>query len=131
VILVVVSSMAEIDPPNECHALAGAPAMLDDDHLLVMRAESPDPLIEQDLAAARVGDLRELGVFLLAELLLIRVRSPDQPPDIHPATRCHGDDLRDFGARSRELLIGVTSPLEEPCAVSGPRLESCRYRRSK
>jgi hypothetical protein len=75
VVLVVVSSMAKIDPAHERHALAGGLLTLNENHLLMVRAESTNPLVEQDLAAPLVDDLRELRIFLLAELLLIRVRN--------------------------------------------------------
>ena len=101
----------------------------DDDQLLVMAAAAPHPLVEDDLASRLVDHLGQRRVALLGEVRLTRVRSPQQPADLHTASSGIGEDATDLGARSVEELVAVALPIREDTPQSSGSSDdnaSCR-----
>ena len=85
-------------PPTNATSASGR-RVPDDEQLLVVRGHPPDPLVEQHLGAGLVELGPEPLVLLRVELQVVRVRSPQQRPDLDPGPRQIGQDRPDRSDR--------------------------------
>jgi len=84
VALVVASPMAEVDPTDGRDVVRHAPRSSDHCELLMVGAETADPLVGQHLTAGVVHDLPDVRVLLLGVPLLVGMGSPHQPMHVAP-----------------------------------------------
>jgi hypothetical protein len=130
VTLVVSASVAEVDPAEERHILLTAPPP-DEDELLVVGAETADPLVGKHLATRFVHDAADVGVLLFGIALLVRMRSPDQRSDVDPSAGGLGQDRPQFRACTGQSLAGVASPVEEPHVITWCEAAQLRVKLAK
>jgi hypothetical protein len=120
--LIVIPSVSEVDAADERNRCVRIGSM-DHHQLLVVRAESADALVELDLAARAVHDLGKMRILLLAELLLIRMRPPDESADVAPPVDRVDEQLSE--GRPVQPLVRVPAPVQDPDGVArahGPQL---------
>ena len=152
VALVVAAPVAQVDPAHEGDVLVLPVGVADQDQLLVLAARSPDPLVEQDLAAGLVDDLADVQVLLLLEVgqrsggSATGGRAPGRParparpgpgparcPRRRAARRCRRASRRCRpGRRGRERPQGGQQPqvVAAPCTNGSTRLPSVQARPS-
>lgn len=118
---VVTSAVAQVDATDVGDVPRRVVAVLDDEELLVVRAEEPDALVEQDLAAGLVDLPPEQLVGLRAEGRRdpLAVGAPDEAADLHPGPCPVGQQVTDRRPVRRQPLVGVPPPVGEPDAVAG------------
>jgi hypothetical protein len=117
---VISSSMAEVDPPDECHVTLGRGGVADDNELLVVRAASPHSLVEQHFPAC-LGDLEgETPIVLRAEREPITVRTPEQPADVSATSAQTCKECRNRRTAIGHLLVPVSSPVGKAHLLVGP-----------
>ena len=109
VVLVVVASVAQIDPANEGDVTLGSSGMQDHEQLLMVTSGAPHPLVEQHLPAGGVDNLGEVAVLLLAETGGLRMRPPQQTLDVYPASCDLLEHVDDSGARPDEQFVGIAA----------------------
>jgi hypothetical protein len=117
---VISASMAEVDPPDECHVTVGGGGVADDNELLVVRAASPHSLVEQYFPAC-LSDLDgETPIVLRTEREPIAVGTPEQPADVSTTSAqiCH--ECRDRRPVIGYALVSVSSPVGEAHLLIGP-----------
>jgi hypothetical protein len=108
---VISASMAEVDPPDECHVTVGGGGVADDNELLVVRAASPHSLVEQHFPAC-LGDLDgETPIVLRAEREPITVGTPEQPADVSATSAQICNECRNRRTVIGDLLVSVPSPV--------------------
>ena len=90
-----------------------------------MAAAATHALVEGDLTARLVDDLRQRRVVLLGEVGLARVRSPQQPAHVHTASSSVCEDATYLGARSGEALVAVALPIREEHTVVACERRQC------
>jgi hypothetical protein len=83
VALVVAAAVAQVDPADEGDVVVLAVGVADQDQLLVLAARSPDPLVEQDLAAGLVDHLAQVRFCSSLKWVGARVGAPQQARDLH------------------------------------------------
>src|SRR5438309_233324 len=108
--LVVAPAVAQVDPADERHVLFGVVAVLDDEQLLVVRAEAADPLVEQRFRTGLVELDAEPLVLLRAERRVVGVRPPQQAADLDAPTSEVAQQLADARSVRQQALVGVSSP---------------------
>ena len=98
-------------------------AVPEDDDLLVVAAERPDPLVEQHLAAGGEDGRGEPAVLRDVVAEHLEVRAPQQPAHQGPAPCRAREDLGDRRSAVAELLVAVAAPAGEQhqVAVAGRR----------
>ena len=114
------SPVAEINPADERNVVCRAIRSVDEDDLLVVRAEPADPLVEQHLAACAIDHVSDVHGLMLAEPRPVRMRAPHQRAHLSPALERlaqHGSELRSVPGQT---LAGVAPPVEEPHLVPTP-----------
>src|SRR5689334_3487306 len=114
---VVTSTMTQVDAAHEPDVFVRDPRALNDDELLMVAAASSHAFIENGLSARVIDDRRQVGVALLREVRLPRVRPPQQPSDVYAPMRDAGEHATNFGTRSIEAFIAVALPIGEEHAV--------------
>src|SRR5947207_7936933 len=92
---------------------------MDDDELLVMRADTAHPLVEEELPSGAVHDRGELGLRFLAEAEGSRVGPPEQTPDVDAAARQLGEDAGDGRTLVPQFLVVVATPVDDAHEVAG------------
>ncbi|MGZ6493394.1 MAG: hypothetical protein ACXVEX_08790 [Actinomycetota bacterium] len=115
---IVRTAVAQVDPSDERDVLSIRVRAVDEDELLMMRAEALDALVEQELTPRFVHELSQVRVLLLAVFLLIGMRAPDQSANVDAAPHGIDQDGSQLGSRPGELLISIAAPIEEPKRVS-------------
>jgi hypothetical protein len=111
--LVVGPAVAQIDPSDEGDILVLVSEVLEQDQLLMVAPSSADPLVHQDFPACFVDRLSELLVLLFAELALIGMGAPHEPPYRDASTDEASKKCRQLGAGTSEPLVGIAPPIEE------------------
>jgi len=114
--------MTQIDSTLEGDVVVGSCAVSNDDQLLVVTAAATHPLVEGDFTTGLVHDLGQSRVVLFGEVGLARVRSPQQPADLHPAASGVRKDPADLRVWSGKELVPVALPIrEQHTIVTGER----------
>ncbi len=116
---VVAPAVAQVDPADEGDVPRRLLPVLNDDQLLVVRAEPPHPLVEQHLGARLVELRAEPAVRLRVEAHALGVRAPHQPPDLDARPGEVAEHVADAMPLGGQLLVGVTPPVGEEEPVAG------------
>ncbi|WP_367651772.1 hypothetical protein [Curtobacterium sp. MCPF17_052] len=125
---VVPTAVAQVDAADVGDVARRVVPVLDDEELLVVRAEEPDALVEEDLTASVVDPPPEQLVRLRAERRRdpLTVGAPDEPADLHAGAGTVGEQVADGRAVRQQALIGVAAPVGEPDTVAGPQRRQLR-----
>ncbi len=116
---VVASSMAQVDPADECHVLVRPALASHDDELLVVRPPTPYPLVEERLAPGVVDDGAEVRVLLGVQPST--VGAPQHCPDLDTPARGRRKEVGDGRPVIGEALVRVPTPVRavDPVAALG------------
>jgi len=120
--LVVVSTVAEIDATEESNVTASLWAVANDNEFLVMAPSATNAFVDEDLPAGTVDRFRQTKIVLLAETECVRVRSPDQAPDVHVTLSETAQDGGHVRAWTVELFVRIAAPVREQHQISRLRL---------
>jgi hypothetical protein len=99
--------VAQIDPTDERHVAPGPVRMTNDEQLLVVAAVTAHTLVEEDFAASVIDGLHEVQVLLFAEVVLVRMRPPDQPTHVNVALRQGSQHTCHLRAWTLQALVGI------------------------
>src|SRR5439155_4474569 len=116
--IVVPPPVAEVDPTGEGDVPFRPGPMAEDDELLMMAATTSNAFVQEDLAARLLDHRPQVQVLLLAEVALVGVGPPHQPPDVDASPGELAEHAADLGARPRQRLVGVSTPIGEHDEVS-------------
>jgi hypothetical protein len=122
VALVVAAAVAEVDPAGEGHVVVEPAGVAQHHQLLVLGAGSPDPLVEQHLAAGVVDLVTEVEVGLLVEVRPRGVRAPQQSLHLDAAACRARQDLAQLGPGPVQALVGVAAPVRQHDQVAGAQV---------
>ncbi|HEX2738569.1 MAG TPA: hypothetical protein VHP57_10580, partial [Acidimicrobiia bacterium] len=110
------ASVTQIDAALERNVLARSAT--NNNQLLVVTSTAAHALVKNYLASSLVDHLGQGRVALLREVRLSRMRSPQQPTDLHTSSGDVGEDATDLGTRPVEQLITVALPIRKEHTVA-------------
>lgn len=120
--LVVVSTVAEIDATEKSNVTARLGAVANDNEFLVMAPAATNAFVDEDLSAGTVDRFRQTKIVLFAEADCVRVRSPDQAPDVDATLSETAQDGGHVRAWTVELFVRIAAPVREQHQISRLRL---------
>src|ERR1035437_9911407 len=117
-LIVVASSVTEVDAAHERHVLIGSATAPDQDQLLVMGSAAAHSFIEQHLTARLRDLLGESSVLLGAKGESIAVRTPQQTSHVDAFSTGLRDEVPHRRTTGEQTLVAVTAPVGEPDLVA-------------
>src|SRR5580765_4928328 len=119
---VVTPAVAQVDPADVGDIAAGVRGIPDDDELLVVRAEGPDPHVPQALPAGLLQVLAQVAGLLGVVAEVPPVRAPQQPADVGAPLGSRHEGRRHRARRVvGQLFVRVATPVREVQPVAGPQ----------
>jgi hypothetical protein len=123
---VVAPPAAQVDPPDERDVVRPIVGP-EHDELLVVRTGAAHPRVQQHLAARVVDDPRQIAMLPLVEAERLRVRPPQEAPDLHPSLGGLPQQLSETRPLRPKKLVGVAPPVGKEELV--PRMQPLDERR--